>query len=186
MDKLARCAVLGSAALDCGQLRVAQNSRLGLIRLQTFHRNPGAVDNLASRLGVELPGPGGLRGDRERRWFWSAPGEWVIAVQAGTEEAVLAGLRAQLDGLFAVLSIMSDSRVVLDIAGASAREVLARGSTVDFHPASFGAGSCVLTRFAGVPAMLACPEGGEEVLLFADRSLARYLLDWFEAASAEC
>ncbi len=186
MDNLARRTVLASATLEREQFRVTENSALGLIRLQTFHRKPGAVDHLAARLGAPLPGPGTTRAGQDRQWFWSAPGEWVIAVRAGTEDVVLAELRAQLDGLFAVLSVMTDSRIVLDVGGASAREVLARGSTVDFHPSRFGAGSCVLTRFAGVPAMLACPYGGDVILLFADRSQARYLLEWFEAASVDC
>ena len=98
-------------------------------------------------------------------------------------------------GLFAVLVTPREEEPQIDVTmanvfvpfpGASAREVLSRGSTVDFHPTRFGAGSCVLTRFAGVPAMLACPYGGDVILLFADRSQARYLLEWFEAASVDC
>lgn len=186
MDNLNRATPLAGTELERAGLCVAQNTGLGLLRLQTFHRKPGAVDELTARLGIEPPGPGSLRGDGGRQWFWSAPGEWVIAVPVGTQDAELDALRAQLDGLFVVLSVITDSRVALDISGESVREVLARGSTVDFHPASFGAGNCVLTRLAGVPVMLACPERGEQVLLFADRSLARYLLDWFEAASIDC
>ncbi|MBN7795295.1 sarcosine oxidase subunit gamma [Parahaliea mediterranea] len=186
MAKLDRATPLAGTGLERAGLCVAENTGLGLIRLQAFHRRPGAVEELTARLGIEPPGPGSLRSERDRQWFWSAPGEWLIAIPAGTEDAVLGALRAQLDGLFVVLSAITDSQVALDITGEAVREVLARGSTVDFHPASFGAGNCVLTRFAGVPVMLASPGRGEQILLFADRSLARYLLDWFEAASIDC
>ena len=114
-----------------------------------------------------------------------APGEWIVAVHAGTERDAISNLQAKLDGLFAVVSLMTDSRVVLDLTGSTALDILARGSTVDFHPVNFGAGRCINTRLAGVPVMLACSAGGESVLLFADRSVGPYLLEWLEAASAE-
>jgi hypothetical protein len=42
---------------------------------------------------------------------------------------------------------------------------------------------CINTRLAGVPVMLSCSAGGESFLLFADRSVGHYLLDWFHAVS---
>ena len=185
MDNLARETVLAGGELNRPHFTVKEHSGLGLIRLQTFHRTPGAVANLNSSLGVELPGPGETQADQNRQWFWSAPGEWVVAVHAGTEGEVIDMLREKLDGLFVVTSVMSDSRVVLDIAGQAARDIMARGSTVDFHPASFGAGRCLNTRLAGVPVMVACSSGGESFLLFADRSVGDYLLQWFGAASSD-
>ena len=185
MDNLARETVLGGAQVARDQFNVKEHTGLGLIRLQTFHRKSGAVANLSRSLGVELPGPGETAADQHRQWFWLAPGEWIVAVHAGTERDVISNLQAKLDGLFVVVSLITDSRVVLDLAGSATRDVLARGSTVDFHPASLGAGRCINTRLAGVPVMLACSSGGESFLLFADRPVGPYLLAWFEAASAE-
>ena len=185
MDNLAIESILGGEELVRSQFSVKEHTGLGLIRLQTFHRKPGAVDDLSHLLGVELPGPGETLADQNRQWFWSAPGEWIVAVYTGTEREVISALQEKLDGLFVVLSLISDSRVTLNVTGSAARDVLARGSTVDFHPASFGAGRCINTRLAGVPVMLACSVGGESFLLFADRSVGHYLLEWFEAASGD-
>ena len=185
MDNLARESVLCGAQVARDQFNVKEHTGLGLIRLQTFHRKSGAVAELCQSLGVELPGPGETAADQNRQLFWSAPGEWIVAVHAGTERDAISNLQAKLDGLFAVVSLMTDSRVVLDLTGSTALDILARGSTVDFHPASFGAGRCINTRLAGVSVMLACSAGGESVLLFADRSVGPYLLEWLEAASAE-
>jgi sarcosine oxidase subunit gamma len=143
------------------------------------------VESLSQRLGVALPAAGETVAEHGRQWFWSAPGEWVIALPAEAESDTARALQEKLDGLFVVLSVMTDSRVVLHVCGEGARNVLARGSTVDFHPASFSIGQCLSTGFAGVPVMIAQPEAGV-FLLFADRSVAAYLLDWFGAASIAC
>lgn len=183
MDSLARESVLAGAQLEQPLFSVRENTDVGLIRLQTFHRKSGAVEGLSQRLGMLLPGPGEVTAEQGMRLFWSAPGEWIIAVPMGSEQEVVGSLREKLHGLVVVLSVISDSRVMLDITGSAAREVLACGSTVDFHPTQFGVGHCISTRLAGVPVMLACCQSDEMFLLFADRSVAHYLLEWFGASS---
>jgi sarcosine oxidase subunit gamma len=185
MDKRLATTALNDSPLEREHFRVAENTDRGLLRLQTFHRTPDAVGSLSQRLGIRLPAAGETVAEQGMRWFWSAPGEWVITAPAEAERDTARALQEKLDGLFVVLSVMTDSRVVLDISGESARNVLARGSTVDFHPASFGAGQCVNTRFAGVSVMIAQLEAGS-FLLFADRSLGAYLRAWFDAASVSC
>lgn len=185
MAELAAITPLQGRGLSQAQFSVRENSDYGLIRLQTFHRKAGQVENLSLQLGLALPGPGAMLAGGELQIFWSAPGEWVIAVPRGDERAALMELQAKLDGMLAVLSVMTDSRVALQLGGQQLRTILARGSSADFHPASFAEGRCLTTRFAGVPVMLvALP--GEECMLCADRSVAAYLLDWFSAASRDC
>jgi len=185
MAELPAITALQGKGFSRARFSVREINNCGLIRLQTFHRKAGQVDNLSMQLGLALPGPGAMLADGEQQLFWSAPGEWVIAVPRGSERAALMELQSKLDGLLAVQSVMTDSRVVLQLGGQQLRAVLARGSSADVHPTSFAEGRCLTTRFAGVPVMLvALP--GEECLLFADRSVAAYLLDWFEAASRDC
>ncbi len=183
MDRLATDATEGDQAVQVEGFSAVENTGFGLLRLQTFHRESGSRDPLAERLGFALPGPGETVEESGIRVFWSAPGEWILAVAAGSEHEEMRKLEGRLDGLFTVIS---DSRVVIELDGPRARDVLARGSTVDFHRSTFTAGRCIHTRFAGIPAMIAQPEDREAFLLFADRSLAAYLWDWFGAASVEC
>lgn len=185
MAEMAAITPLHGRGLSRTQFSVRESSDYGLIRLQTFHRRAGQVDNLSRQLGLALPCPGTILASDELRIFWSAPGEWVIAVPRGSERVKLTELQARLDGMFTVLSVMTDSRVVLQLGGEQLRTILARGSSSDFRPSSFAEGRCLTTRFAGVPVMLVeLPR--EECLLFADRSVATYLLDWFRAASRDC
>jgi sarcosine oxidase subunit gamma len=185
MDNLAFQPSLQGGSLSRKYFTVRENTDCGLIRLQTFHRRAGQVDNVSAQLGLALPGPGAALDSGDMQLFWSAPGEWVIVVPRGSERARLMELQAKLDGLFAVLSVMTDSRVTLQLGGAQLRTVLARGSSVDFHPSAFTVGRCLSTRLAGVPVMLVV-RPWEEYLLFADRSVAAYLLDWLQAASRDC
>lgn len=185
MDNLAAMSPAQSRDLYRDHFTVRETTDYGLIRLQTFHRRAGQVDHVSAQLGLALPGPGAVLDSGDLQVFWSAPGEWVIAVPQGSERARLMALQAKLDGLFAVLSVMTDSRVALQLAGAQLRTVLARGSSVDFHPGVFSAGRCLATRFAGVPVMLVA-QPGDTCLLLACRSVAAYLLDWFQAASRDC
>lgn len=184
MADLAATTPLQGEGLSQMQFSVRETSDYGLIRLQAFHRKAGQVDMLSRQLGLALPGPGARLVSGELQVFWSAPGDWMFAVPRGGERAKLAELQAKLDGLFTALSVMTDSRVALQLGGMQLRTVLARASSVDFRPNSFSEGRCLVTRFAQVPVMLvALP--GEECLLFADRAVAAYLLDWFQAASLD-
>lgn len=185
MAKLEVTTPLQGRGLSREQLSVRENSDYGLIRVQAFHRKVGQIDKLSLQVGLTLPGPGEMLDHGELLILWSAPGEWVIAVPRRDESVALMKLQEKLDGLLVVLSAMTDSRVVLQLGGRQLRTVLARGSSVDFHTASFTEGRCLTTRFAGVPAMLV-PFPGEECLLFADRSVAAFLLDWFQAVSRDC
>lgn len=185
MANLAATIRLHSKAVFRTGFNVEQNNDFGLIRLQTFHRRVGLVDKVAAKLGMDLPGPGEIVGSGELRIFWSAPGEWMIALPAGSEYDRLSELQSKLDGLFVVLTLMTDSRVAMNLGGKKVRDILARGSSVNFHPADFGINRCLSTRFAGVPVMLVGLPGNE-FLLFACRSVATYLFDWFQAASRDC
>jgi sarcosine oxidase subunit gamma len=186
MDRPASPLVLDDSTIARDGFDVFEKIGLGLIRLQVFSRKADAVVLASERLGMSLPNAGKIATRQQEQWFWSAPGEWLIAVPEDAEMEVVNSLRAKLDGLFAVLSVITDSQVVLELSGQCLREVLARGSTVDLHPSRFGEGQCLNTRFAAVSVMLACPGAADPILLFADRTVATYLNRWLRAASADC
>jgi sarcosine oxidase subunit gamma len=166
--------------------RAAQRTDLGLISLQVHggHAQPGPA--IGERIGRVPPPPCTHAATDGAQWLWSAPAEWLIAVAAGTEPEYRDFLEQRLAGLVFAANIATDSSMVLALTGERVREVLARGSTVDFDSRSFGAGACVVTRFAGLRALIACEQAADEMLLVADRSAADYLATWLEAASRDC
>ena len=64
------------------------------------------------------------------------------------------------------------------------RNVLAKGSTIDFHPARFAPGTVVGTQFAHVSAFLHCVRD-DQVDVYAARSFAQYLYEWVMEAGAQ-
>ncbi len=179
-----RSPLAGDSGIARSTFRLREETGCELIRLQTFHRSEGQVQALAAALSTALPGPGVAHRQGAQCWLWCAPGDWLVAVPAGTGAAELATLQAAAGELLAVATASSDSRVMLRLGGARVRDVLARGTTLDLHPQQFGHQHCALTRFAGVPVLLLAE--ADEVLLVACRSLAVYLLEWFRAASRDC
>ena len=169
--------------LTIRKIQLAENTAMGLIRFQSFDHRDDSVEKLEQQLKIQLPSPGEIISEGSMHLFWSGPREWIISVPAGTEQDVIDRFKAELNGLLAVFTAISDSQVVLELSGESARELLSRGSTVDFCPTRFGRGRSLNTRFAGVSAMVACPEDDEKFLLIVDRSLANYMIVWSRAAS---
>ncbi len=186
MDELIEETVLAGASVQRKTLQVVELAAFGLVRLQACDRTERGLAVLSEQLGLTLPGPGLVLDSQEGAWFWTAPGEWLVAVTAGAEEQSLSALRSRLGSEGVACSIVTDSHVVLEISGVAAREVLARGSTVDFHPVNFPTGKCLLTQFAGLPVLLATLPGRDTFILFADRSVGQYLIEWFKSASSDC
>lgn len=160
-------------------------STLGLIRLQTAYRTPGAVDALVARLDRQLPRPGQCTVNESQRLFCSVPGEWIVGVPKGEERHYLESMQQRLDGLVALTTVITDSRVVFEMEGDHAFDILSRGSTFDFHSSNFGTGACINTRLAGLPVMLAKADDQAATTVFIDRSSEHYFRAWIVAVSAE-
>lgn len=185
-ELIADTSLMGRAQTGAG-FQLQESSRWDLLRLQVFHRDPEQLRALAGRFGRSMPVPGEVVADDAMTIFWNAPGDWMIGVERGQARDIVRQLRDRLQGLLVVIEDVTDSRVVMELSGTSLRRVLARGSSVDFDPAGFSGHRCASTRFAGVPAMLATPdnENSDRFVLFACRSLADYLYQWFEEASKD-
>ncbi len=180
----ARGPLAGDSGIATPGFRLREATGVELLRLQVFHRGEGQVEALASALHTALPGPGIAHPQGARTWLWCAPGDWLVTVPAGTGATELAALRAAAGELLAVAAAVTDSRVMFSLGGARVREVLARGTTLDLHQQYFEHQRCAVTRFASVPVLLLAE--GDEMLLFACRSLAAYLSAWFRAVSRDC
>ncbi|MEQ8263872.1 sarcosine oxidase subunit gamma family protein [Pseudohaliea sp.] len=164
----------------------AAERTVGLVRVQIFSRATEAEARFSEQLQLRLPGPRQAIEAEGMQWCWSAPGEWVVSVPVGTEAVVIESLRSRCGDFFAVLNVITDSRVCLHLSGTNVRELLARGCTVDFHPDSFCVGHCASTRFADIPVMVLRPGEDGDFLLYVDSSYGDYLFKWLEAASRDC
>ena len=99
------------------------------------------------------------------------------------------GLRAALEGLESVpgtaVNDVSAGQVCLTLAGESARQVLAKGCTLDFHPDVFGVGACAQSGLARATVLVAQITDEPEYELYVRRSYADYLARWLHHSGRE-
>ncbi len=117
--------------------------------------------------------------------LWNGPNRWWI-VESDARD-VAPDLKDALGDDAAVVSL-GHSRTCLRVSGNSLRDVLSKGSTYDFHPNVFKAGSCIQTGMAHVGVTLHCLSnraGSEEVDIYVLRSFALHFFEWLQEASGE-
>jgi sarcosine oxidase subunit gamma len=135
----------------------------------------------ASALGLPLePNTTADRG--ERTLLWLGPDEWLAAGPDGDAPALAAELEAAGAGWVTTVDL-SSNRTVLELTGPLAREVLAKGCTLDLHPRAFGPGRCAQTALARAQVILEARDDGFRI--YVRGSFATYLATWLLDAMAE-
>ena len=99
---------------------------------------------------------------------WCGPERWLVIADA--RQAVdMGGVEAMLEPVFAGLASVSDqsgSRVLIEVSGTRARDVLAREIPVDLHPRAFEPGHAALCR-AGFVALLLWQRSADPAFVLA-------------------
>jgi heterotetrameric sarcosine oxidase gamma subunit len=153
---------------------------MDIIEIAAFRERKAELESLAAARGLELPAPGRIAAGpaclalsvRPGRWLLlappAAPGASALLWQeAATGRAAAADLSAGLTGLC--------------VAGAAAREMLARACRLDLAGGAFPEGRAAATILVQVPAILAALPRG--LLLLTPASTAQHLHEWLETAS---
>ncbi len=136
--------------------------------------------------GVPLPmQPNRVASMREIRTLWLGPDEWLVTAPGGAAPELMARLARALAGGRAMLTDLSASRAIIDIAGTAARRLLEKGCGLDLHPRSFGPGQCAQTFFAKLPVIIDQLAAAPAYRLFVGRSAARWLAEWLIDAAEE-
>jgi heterotetrameric sarcosine oxidase gamma subunit len=182
MTELAWQDPLRGGAVAREGFRLAAAEDLALVRLQLSAADPDAASRAEAAVGAALPATGGVVEGSGCRVAGRAPGDWLLIAADGETASLVQTLETALTGCIAAVTPATDGQVALRLTGPARERVLARGTTLDLG--RLAPGQCAATRFAGVPVLLV-PEA-EAMLLLACRSLAVYLRDWCDAASADC
>jgi len=134
-------------------------------------------------VGVALPTTANTcKGDPDgTRLLWLGPCEWLL---------VIVDVAATLQKATSAMTEVGEARTVIRIGGVNAREVLAKGCSLDLHPRAFAAGQCAQTQLARAAVILDHTRidkmtGSAEFDLYVLRSFAEYLWTWVEDASQE-
>lgn len=122
------------------------------------------------------------------RLIWSGPAQyWLITEEPTNPASSLADATEET----AAITEQGHGRVCLRLSGPDARLVLAKGSTIDFHPSRFGVGDCAQTALLSISCLLDCiadeesaPGAGPVFDLYSARSTAEHFWDWAIEAAA--
>ena len=119
----------------------------------------------------------------EFAFVWSGPGHW-LALGPQATETVEARLSAGF-GKHASVFDQSGSRVLLDIRGPRARDVLAKGMSIDLHPRAFRTGDVAVTTASHLAVHLWQAADDPVFRLLVVRTWFDSLWRWLAASAAE-
>jgi sarcosine oxidase subunit gamma len=119
----------------------------------------------------------------ERRLFKTGAGQfWILGPE---NDSLARELQAAVGAGVGAVTPLSHSRTRIFIEGAVAREVLAQGIAIDFHPDVFRINQFALTGLHHTP-VLVHRTAEHRFELYAMRTFARTIWDWLTDAALPC
>jgi sarcosine oxidase subunit gamma len=138
-------------------------------------------------LGFDLPGTPRTSATRDEvTALWLSVDQWLLTVPLEKCTGTLEALRKATSRLHVLATDLSDARTIIRLEGDNAREVLMKGTSVDFTLPGFGAGTVRRMLFAEIAAMAHVVGTHPDVVdLYVFRSYADYAWEWLEATAGE-
>ncbi|MBM3600408.1 MAG: sarcosine oxidase subunit gamma [Alphaproteobacteria bacterium] len=169
-----------------GGVVMAERALVGKLVLRGDADDAGFRDAVRGALGFDLPlAANTASGAESTTALWLGPNEWLVATAPGAETAAAVSLKVALSGRHASVTDVSDSRTVIRLSGANARDVLAKGCPIDLHPRVFGPGRVAQSLVARAGVILHQVDESPTFDLYVVASFAGYLWDWLVDAAAE-
>ena len=153
---------------------------IATLRLRSF--DTAVLNAVSDTLGVALPIRPNTSSGRMPRGLCLAPGEWMIVGHTGEACSLLV---AAAGAKVAHLADIGEGMVTYAVSGSTARDLLAKGCTLDLHPRVFASDQCAQTLFAQVGIVVDRPPEGDEFIVHASASYAHHLESWFADAVIE-
>lgn len=118
--------------------------------------------------------------------LWLGPDEWLIVTPSDQDAlALIAELNSAWGNAFATATDVSGGNTMVNVSGTAARDFLAKGSPLDFHPRQFKVGDCAQSVFAHSGALFYLLDDQPNFRLIFRRSFADYLGVWMLDAARE-
>jgi sarcosine oxidase subunit gamma len=126
-------------------LRISEVKNLSIIQIVQYKKSKININDIKIE-GLEIPTQSSkVNSNKETRILWNAPRTWLIL--SSNENAIETVQKSFKETDFAITDI-SHSRAVIKIQGDQAKEILKKGSPINFN--EFGVNQCVGTVFHGI------------------------------------
>ena len=176
-----------AAAAGAAEVTLGERPHRCQINLRGNAGDTVFLDAVEGATGLRLPveaNTAATAGDLSALWL--GPDEWLIVGPSGRERALADGLREALQGQHVAVTDVSEARTVIAVAGPRARDLLAKGTSLDLHPRVFGPGRCAQSVMARTTMILhQIDADGPTFEIYVTNSFADYLWAWLEAAAAD-
>jgi sarcosine oxidase subunit gamma len=137
-------------------------------------------------LGVVLPvEPNTVATRGQRSALWLGPDEWLVVDDGTPADEIEASVRQAFDGDWGSVVDVSANRSLVELSGPRARDVLAKGCSLDLHPRSFRPGMCAQTLLAKTAVILWQTDDTPTFKVFVRASFSAHLARWLADASVE-
>jgi sarcosine oxidase subunit gamma len=157
-----------------------------MLNLRGDPADAGFLSAVRTAAGVELPvEPNTTRRAGSLTALWLGPDEWLLTAPAGEERVLVPAIRAALGDRHAAVVDLTESRTVIAVSGAPARDLLAKGCTLDLHPRAFKVGACAQSGLARAGALLHLVDETPTFEITILRSFADYMWVWLADAARE-
>ena len=128
-------------------LRVGQQ-QLAIVTLRGTARDPAFVLAVHQALGRALRVQACTTAANQRlRLVWVGPDDWFVFGPQGEQAKLAEALRLALGEQHAAVTDVSSGYFVVSLAGLSARDLLAQGCPMDFHPNAVHVDQAATTHF---------------------------------------
>jgi sarcosine oxidase subunit gamma len=159
-----------------------------LLNLRLDPSQRAAVEAVGAALGLTLPEMGRAAVAGGTVAYRLGPDEWWIATD-GPAADLEARLRAALGEVHAAVTEIGEGWSQIEVSGPCARDLLAKGCPLDFHPRRFAAGEVkqsLMSKADCVYRLVTDEDGGGPLFeLTVRRSFADYVWRWLAAAARE-
>jgi sarcosine oxidase subunit gamma len=175
-----------ATAAEGADIVMGERSHRCQINVRGDARDTAFTDALHSVTGLQLPPTANsFTTSGELTCLWLGPNEWLIVGPGRCEHEMAGRLRSAFGDLHAAVTDVSEARTAIAIAGPRARELLAKGTSIDLHPRVFGPGRCVQAGFAGANIILRQTEETPAFEILVLNSFAEHLWVWLVGACRE-
>ncbi len=165
---------------------ISERPFLGHLNLRGDSSDGAFASGVERALGLALPvEPNTVSEGDGKQALWLGPDEWLIVTPPDEQGPASERLCDALDGVHSSVTDISGGQTLVNLSGENAREVLAKGCSLDLHPRAFGEGRCAQTLVSGANVILrwAGPEPSFDLIV--RRSFADHLARWLHDAALE-
>lgn len=175
----------GMALPASAAVLLGERALQGHINLRGASQDRAFIEAVQNALKNSLPlVPNTVSASADLTAFWLGPDEWLLVLPSAQTAERMQALHAALSGRFAAVTDVSSGQTIITVSGPQARNVLAKGCTLDLHPRAFTPQRCAQTLLAKTD-VLFWQAAADQFELIVRRSYADYLWRWLQDAAAD-